>query len=212
MDMSDESSGPGSGLELQRRGLAPVLPSLPATLRPIPWSAAWPAWGVPAATHFMHCLLHPLNPVIAFYSMTGIGKVKAGPTTISGTKDAPVSRPIPRAEPGGCMNAEAAGGRWPLRAASLTVAIGLLLARGACAEDRPSAIAPYRYTSPPSVQLDRLERQKAYSYRNELSAQQRSMEVDRALNRNPDVNAASRLRSEGELSRESNRIDSVLQR
>src|SRR5512145_3522037 len=56
MDMSDESSGPGSGLELQRRGLAPVLPSrligysLPATSRPIPWSAVWPAWGVPAAT------------------------------------------------------------------------------------------------------------------------------------------------------------------
>jgi hypothetical protein len=133
------------------------------------------------------------------------------PTAISGAKDAPVSRPIPRAEPGGCMNAEAAGGR-SLRAAFLTVLIGLLLARGASAEDRPSAIAPDRYISPPSAPLDSLERQKAYSYRNELSAQQRSMEMDRALNRNPDVNAASRLRSEGELSRESNRIDSVLQR
>ena len=134
------------------------------------------------------------------------------PTAISGAKDAPVTRPIPRAEPGGCMTAEATGGRWPPRAAFLAVAIGLLLAQGAFAEDRPSAIAPYRYTAPPSAPLDSLERQKAYSYRNELSAQQRSMEMDRALNRNPDVTAASRLRSEGELSRESNRIDSVLQR
>ena len=184
----------------------------PVTSRLIPWSAARPAWGVPAAIRCMHCFLHPLNPVIALYSVARIGKVKAGPTTISGARDSPVSRPIPRAEPGGYMNAEAAGGRWPLRAAFLTVAMGLLFARGACAEDRPSAIAPYRYTSPPSAQLDSLERQKAYSYRNELSAQQRSMEMDRALNRNPDVNAASRLRSEGELSRESNRIDSVLQR
>jgi hypothetical protein len=140
-------------------------------------------------------------------------QVKVEPTAISGAKDAPAPHSEPRAEPGGSMTgAEAAGGRWPPRAAFLTVAIGILLAQGAYAEDRPSAIAPYRYISPPSAQLDSLESQKAYSYRNELSAQRRSMEMDRALNRNPDVNAASRLRSEGELSREGDRIDSVLQR
>jgi hypothetical protein len=149
--------------------------------------------------------------------------MKTQPTAISGAKDAPVPQPVPRAEAarsrlepaivrGSGTGAAAAGGPWPLRAAFLGVAIGLLLAQGAFAEDRPSAIAPYRYTAPPSAPLDSLERQKAYSYRNELSAQQRSMEMDRALNRNPDVNAASRLRSERELSRESNRIDSVLQR
>ena len=99
-----------------------------------------------------------------------------------------------------------------LRLGLTGIALAMLLAQGASAEDRPSAIAPYRYAPPPSAPLDSLEQQKAYGYRNELSAQQRSTETDRVLNRDSDVNAASRLRSDGALSRETNRIDTLLQR
>jgi hypothetical protein len=101
---------------------------------------------------------------------------------------------------------------WPLRLALSGIALGCLLAQQAPAQDRPSAIAPYRFTPAPAERLGSLEQQKAYSYRNQLSAQQRSMELDRVLVREPNANAASRLRSQGELSRESHRIDGVLQR
>ncbi len=83
----------------------------------------------------------------------------------------------------------------PIRAASL-------------AEERPSPIAPYRYTSPPTGTLDSLEQQKAFSYRNELAAQRRLQQ----LNRMPGTGAASSLRSQGDLNRETRRIDQVLQR
>ena len=96
--------------------------------------------------------------------------------------------------------------------ALLGLAIVLIAAAPGAAQERPSSIAPYRYTSPPIGSADSLERQQAYSYRNQLSAQQRQTQTDRTLNRAPEDNAASRLRSQGELSREGSRIDRVLQR
>ena len=96
--------------------------------------------------------------------------------------------------------------------AVLAIAVGSLTAQPASAQDRPLSTAPYRYIPAPSGRLDSLEQQKAYSYRNDLSAQQRGMVMDRTLNRNFDSNAASSLRREGELTREGGRMDRVLQR
>jgi hypothetical protein len=96
--------------------------------------------------------------------------------------------------------------------AALAALLGLQLAQAAAAQDLPLSTAPYRYSPAPTRPLDSLEQQKAYSYRNNLSAQQRGMLTDRTLNRNSDGNAASQLRRQGELSRESGRMDHVLQR
>jgi hypothetical protein len=85
-------------------------------------------------------------------------------------------------------------------------------AEAATAQDRPLSTAPYRYSPAPARPLDSLEQQKAYSYRSDLSAQQRSMEIDRALDHTSDTNAASFLRRQSELNRESSRMDRLLQR
>lgn len=86
------------------------------------------------------------------------------------------------------------------------------MAQPVAAQDRPISTAPYRFSPTPSQPLDSLEQQKAYSYRSQLSAQQRGMQTDRALNRSSDGNAASFLRRQGELNREGSRMDRVLQR
>jgi hypothetical protein len=91
-------------------------------------------------------------------------------------------------------------------------AVGVLIASSAAAQERPLSTAPYRYSPAPTRPLDSLEPQKADSYRGELSAQQRGMLTDRTLNRSSDSNAASLLRRQGELTRESSRMDKVLQR
>ena len=96
--------------------------------------------------------------------------------------------------------------------AALAALIGIQLAQAAAAQDEPLSIAPYRYSPAPTRPLDALEQQKAYSYRNQLSAQQRSMLTDRTVNRSSKSNAASFLRRQGELTRESGRMDHVLQR
>lgn len=93
-------------------------------------------------------------------------------------------------------------------AALFGMSMALLIGPAPMAQEQPSPIAPYRYTSPPAGALDSLEQQKAFSYRNKLSAQQRLME----LNRTPRAGAASQLRSQGELNREIDRMDHVLQR
>lgn len=93
-------------------------------------------------------------------------------------------------------------------AALFGMSMALLIGPAPMAQERPSPIAPYRYTSSPAGALDSLEQQKAFSYRNKLSAQQRLMEQNRA----PRAGAASQLRSQGELNREIGRMDRVLQR
>lgn len=96
--------------------------------------------------------------------------------------------------------------------AALAALLGIQLAQAAAAQDRPLSTAPYRYSPAPTRPLDALEQQKAYSYRTQLSAQQRSMVIDRTVNRSSQSNAATLLRGHGELSRESSRMDHVLQR
>jgi hypothetical protein len=95
---------------------------------------------------------------------------------------------------------------------ALAAFLGLQLAQAAAAQDRPISTAPYRYVPAPDRPLDSLEQQKAYSYRSDLSAQQRGMVTDRTLNRSSNSNAASLLRRQSELTRESSRMDRVLQR
>jgi hypothetical protein len=102
--------------------------------------------------------------------------------------------------------------RWIRGLAAALAAGGVLIAQPAAAQDRPISAAPYRYSPAPTRPLNSLEQQKAYSYRNELSAQQRGMLTDRTLNRDSGGNAASFLRRQGELTGESSRMDRVLQR
>ena len=97
-------------------------------------------------------------------------------------------------------------------AAALAAGVGVLIAQAAAAQDRPLSTAPYRYSPAPTRPLDSLEQQKAYSYRNELSAKQRGMLTERTLSRDSGDNAASFRRRQGELTGESSRMDRVLQR
>jgi hypothetical protein len=97
-------------------------------------------------------------------------------------------------------------------AAALAAGLGVLIAQTGAAQDRPISTAPYRFSPAPSRPLDSLEQQKAYSYRNELSAQQRGMLTERTLSRDSGGNVASFLRRQGDLTQESSRIDGVLQR
>ncbi|HXV23965.1 MAG TPA: hypothetical protein VED46_06880 [Alphaproteobacteria bacterium] len=106
--------------------------------------------------------------------------------------------------------AETCRSRWlisPLRLIGSAVLLVLSLS-ASLAEERPSPIAPYRYTSPPTGALDSLEQQKALSYRNELAAQRRLQQLDST----PQAGTAAQLRSQGDLNRETNRIDQMLQR
>jgi hypothetical protein len=89
----------------------------------------------------------------------------------------------------------------------LTMSLALPITPTLLADERPSPIAPYRYTSPSSGPLDSLEQQKALSYRNDLKAQQRLQQLDRKSS----ASTASELRSQGDLNRETSRIDQMLQ-
>ena len=97
-------------------------------------------------------------------------------------------------------------------AIALAAGMGVLIAQPAAAQDRPISTAPYRYSPAPTPPLDSLEQQKAYSYRSELSAHHRGMVTDPTMNPSSGRNAATFLRSQSELTRESSRMDRVLQR
>ena len=90
----------------------------------------------------------------------------------------------------------------------VSLVLGLLvLGISAFADDlRPSVIAPDRYQTPLRKPADTVEQQGAYAYRNELLSQQRRMELSPS-NRF----GASELRRSGEINREINRIDRLLQ-
>ena len=76
------------------------------------------------------------------------------------------------------------------------------------AGERPSAAAPYRYVVPNDLPPGSPARQGAYSYRNQLSSER--LQLDRGLPGSAD--AATRLRREGELNREIDRVDGLLNR
>jgi hypothetical protein len=83
----------------------------------------------------------------------------------------------------------------------------LILSLSAFGADlQPRVIAPERYITPLKRPVDPVERQGAYSYRNELLSEQRRMDLTA-----PKRPGASDLRSSGELNREINRIDRLLQ-
>jgi hypothetical protein len=93
-----------------------------------------------------------------------------------------------------------------IRASALVAGL-LVLSISAFGEDqRPNVIAPDRYLTPLRKPVDTVEQQGAYVYRNELLAEQRRTELSPA-NRP----GASELRRSGELNREINRIDRLLQ-
>ena len=69
-------------------------------------------------------------------------------------------------------------------------------------------MAPYRYLAPTDLQGNSARQQEAYSYRNELARERLRLE------RSPSgpADAASRLRRQGEISRELDRVDELLNR
>jgi hypothetical protein len=74
------------------------------------------------------------------------------------------------------------------------------------ADRQPSVIAPERYITPLKKPVDPVERQGAYTYRNELLSEQRHMNLTA-----PQRPGAADLRRSGELNSEINRIDRLLQ-
>ena len=78
----------------------------------------------------------------------------------------------------------------------------------ALAEERPSAVAPYRYVVPNDLPRGSPGEQGAYSYRNQLSSER--LQLDRDMSGSED--AATRLRRQGELNREIDRVDGLLNR
>jgi hypothetical protein len=78
----------------------------------------------------------------------------------------------------------------------------------ALAEERPSSVAPYRYVVPNDVPAGSPAQQGAYSYRDQLSAER--LQLDRDMSGSQD--AATRLRRQGELNREIDRVDRLLNR
>jgi hypothetical protein len=76
-------------------------------------------------------------------------------------------------------------------------------------QDRPDAIAPYRYPSPATAApLDSLEQQKAQSYRNSLEAQRTELQQQQDAG-TLDIGG---LRQLGQTNREIGRVDTLLQR
>ena len=90
----------------------------------------------------------------------------------------------------------------------LAMALPFLMASALAADERPSAIAPYRYPAPTNRPLDSLEQQKALGYRNELEAQRLQLERNRS-SRTFDPQG---LRKLGDTNRELGRVDRFLQR
>lgn len=74
------------------------------------------------------------------------------------------------------------------------------------ADRKPNVIAPDRYIAPLKKPVDPVERQGAYGYKNELLSERRRMDLTA-----PKHPGASELRRSGELNREINRIDGLLQ-
>jgi hypothetical protein len=86
---------------------------------------------------------------------------------------------------------------WPL--ASMPPVLG---------DERPSPVAPYRYLVPGETQANSVRQQQGYSYRNELARER--LRLERGLSGADD--AASRLRRQGEINRELDRVDRLLNR
>ena len=91
--------------------------------------------------------------------------------------------------------------------AGITLAAALACAP-AWAQDRPNAIAPYRYPLPPAAAPDALEQQKALVYRNELQAQRNQLQQQQGTG----SLGLTGLRNLNETNREIGRVDQVLQR
>jgi hypothetical protein len=75
-------------------------------------------------------------------------------------------------------------------------------------EERPSPVARYRYVVPNDLPSGSPGQQGAYSYRNQLSSER--LRLDRDMSRSQD--GATRLRRQGELNREIDRVDRLLNR
>ena len=74
--------------------------------------------------------------------------------------------------------------------------------------ERPSPVAPYRFPLPSEPQANSVRQQQGFSYRNELARERLRLE------RGPSATegAASRLRRQGEVNRELDRVDRLLSR
>jgi hypothetical protein len=84
----------------------------------------------------------------------------------------------------------------------------LVLAAGsAVAADRPNLLAPYRYRPAPAT-LDSVERGKVQLYQNQLDAQSRALEQDRARGQLPLRDNQLRLDTQNEIQR----LDGLLDR
>jgi len=77
------------------------------------------------------------------------------------------------------------------------------------ADERPSAIAPYRFLAPTNGPLNSLEQQKALAYRNELEAQRLRLERNQS-SKTFDLQGLRRLSDD--TNRELGRVDQLLQR
>ena len=94
------------------------------------------------------------------------------------------------------------------RAGLALALVAALACAPARAQDRPDAVAPYRYPLPPAAPPDALEQQKAMAYRNELAAQQRQLQQQQA----DGAFGPSGWRALSETNREIGRVDQFLQR
>ena len=92
--------------------------------------------------------------------------------------------------------------------ALLAIALLFLMASALIADERPSAIAPYRFLAPTNGPLNSLEQQKALAYRNELEAQRLRLERNQS-SKTFDLQGLRRL---SDTNRELGRVDQLLQR
>ena len=91
------------------------------------------------------------------------------------------------------------------------LAVAALLCGGpasACGAERPSPLVPYRYLAPTDPPGSSVREQEAYSYRNELAEER--LRRERGARATED--AALRLRRQGEVNREIDRVDRLLGR
>ena len=102
------------------------------------------------------------------------------------------------------------GGFQAAHAAISTLALAAFIWAYAASEANRLVYAPpYRYLVPGDPPRGSAAEQGAYSYRNELSAERLRLERDLSF---PEGGAAVRLRRQGELNRELDRVDRLLNR
>jgi hypothetical protein len=91
---------------------------------------------------------------------------------------------------------------------ALMAAVCATASQSGIGQERPVPIAPYRYLVPGDAPRGSAAEQGAYSYRNELSAERLRLERDPSVSEG----AAARLRRQGEVNRELDRVDRLLSR